>query len=279
MDSLTPREKGFWASNKWLLLRRCSQLSILLLFLLGPLAGIWLITGNLSSSLLLDVVPMSDPFMLLQVMATGHWPETSALLGAGIILLFYLLVGGRVYCSWVCPVNMVTDSANWLQRRLGIKPASQLKRSTRYWLLAMSLLLALISGNIIWELVNPVTMIQRGLVYGSFAVWGAILALFLFELLLSHRGWCSHLCPTGAFYSLLTRYAPIRIRASKRDACNDCLDCYRICPEPQIIKPVIKGAKKGIGPVIDSSVCTNCGRCVDVCNQNVFKFSTRFNNR
>jgi len=97
-----------------LLLRRTCQLSILGLFLLGPLAGIWLIKGNLASSMILDTVPLSDPYLMLQVVLTGHVPETAALLGAAIVLIFYILIGGRVYCSWVCPVNIVTDTAGWL---------------------------------------------------------------------------------------------------------------------------------------------------------------------
>ncbi|HAY28250.1 MAG TPA: quinol dehydrogenase ferredoxin subunit NapH, partial [Candidatus Accumulibacter sp.] len=39
-------------------------------------------------------------------------------------------------------------------------------------------------------------------------------------------------------------------RASKRAACNDCMDCFEVCPEPQVIRPALKGAGKGIGPVI-----------------------------
>jgi len=275
---LSARQKGFWASNKWLLLRRGNQLAILALFLLGPLAGIWLIKGNLSASLFLDTLPMSDPYLLLQVMFSGHLPESMALIGGLIVLIFYLLVGGRSYCSWVCPLNIITDGASWLQRRWGIQPRGNLSRDLRFWLLGLSLLLALMGGSLLWELVNPVTLIQRGLIYGSVAVWGAVLALFLFELLVSQRGWCSHLCPTGAFYSLLTLRAPLRVSTPRRSACDDCLDCFKVCPEPQIIKPVVKG-EQGSSTIIDSSVCTNCGRCIDVCNQHVFQFSTRFNRR
>lgn len=34
------RKKGWWQAYKWLILRRLSQIGILLLFLLGPWAGI-----------------------------------------------------------------------------------------------------------------------------------------------------------------------------------------------------------------------------------------------
>jgi ferredoxin-type protein NapH len=57
------------------------------------------------------------------------------------------------------------------------------------------------------------------------------------------------------------------------------MDCFAICPEPQVIKPALKGVANAKGPVIIDAHCTNCARCLDVCSKNVFEFSTRFNNR
>jgi hypothetical protein len=111
-------------AHKWLILRRISQFGILGLFLLGPLAGIWIVKGNLNYSYTLGVLPLTDPYVALQSLATGHVPETLGLIGVAIVVSFYLLVGGRVYCSWVCPVNVVTDAAGWLRNRLGIKGSS-----------------------------------------------------------------------------------------------------------------------------------------------------------
>lgn len=94
--------KGFWQANRWLILRRLSQVIVLGLFLLGPLAGIWILKGNLSASMVLDTVPLADPFIVMQSVLAGHFPELSVLLGAGIITVFYAVLGGRVFCSWVC---------------------------------------------------------------------------------------------------------------------------------------------------------------------------------
>ena len=77
----------------------------------------------------------------------------------------------------------------------------------------------------------------------------------------------------GAFYSLLGPAALLRVGAVRREACDDCLDCFVACPEPQVIKPALKGAADGRGPVITDMNCTNCGRCIDVCNLNVFEFA------
>ena len=70
----------------------------------------------------------------------------------------------------------------------------------------------------------------------------------------------------------------LRVSAARREACDDCLDCFVVCPEQQVIRPALKGADQGIGPVILSGNCTNCGRCIDVCARDVFSFTTRFNN-
>lgn len=114
------RTKGWWPAHRFLVQRRLSQLGIAALFLLGPLAGVWLVKGNPSSSLGLGMLPLTDPFVLAQVLAARHVPETAALLGAAIVIAFYALVGGRVFCAWVCPVKVVTDGAALLRRRLKI---------------------------------------------------------------------------------------------------------------------------------------------------------------
>ena len=268
--------KGWLKSHKYLILRRISQLGILALFLAGPWFGLWIVKGNLASSLTLDVLPLTDPYVLLQASLSGVVPETAAIIGVVIVLAFYFLVGGRVYCSWVCPVNMVTDLAAWLRRKLGIRSNSQFSRSTRYWMLGLTLILPLVvTGGIIWELVNPVSMMFRGIVFGMGAAWVMIAGIFLFDLIVAKDGWCGHICPVGAFYNLMGSKSLLRVNAVERQACNDCMECYVVCPEPQVIKPALKGEKRGTTPVILSSDCTNCGRCIDICAKDVFSYGGR----
>ncbi len=285
-------EFGWLKAHRWLILRRVVQIGILLLFMLTPLATVmiakgdtrlpWadlkIVKGNLAYSLTLDTLPLTDPYVALQSFIAGHIPETLGIVGVLIVLAFYFLVGGRVYCSWVCPVNMVTDLAAALRRFLNIKGSAQLHRSTRFWVLAMTLILSAITGTVVWELINPVSMMHRGLIFSMGAAWMVVLAVFLFDLFVMNRGWCSRLCPVGAFYSLIGQWSPVRISATRRAACNDCMDCFEICPEPQVIRPALKGEEKGVGPIILAPACTNCGRCIDVCSKDVFQFGTRFSN-
>ncbi|WP_412554656.1 quinol dehydrogenase ferredoxin subunit NapH [Shimia sp. MIT1388] len=269
------RDKGYWLAYRFLILRRASQAFFLSLFLLGPWFGIWWVKGNLSGSLTFDVLPLTDPFIALQGMVAGHWPELTALIGVVIVGLTYAAIGGRVYCSWVCPINPVTDAASWLHRKLDLPKGWQPKRGTKYFVLAMVLGVSVLTGTVAWEFVNPISMLHRGLIFGAGFAWALVLGVFLFDLLLARRGWCGHLCPVGAFYGLLGSKSLLRVTAQKRAACDDCMDCFAVCPEMQVITPALRG-KDADTPLILSPDCTNCGRCIDVCSVDVFHFTHRF---
>ncbi|SIO30204.1 quinol dehydrogenase ferredoxin subunit NapH [Vannielia litorea] len=269
------RLKGWWRAHRFLILRRLSQAFFLALFLIGPWFGIWWVSGTLAGSRTLGVLPLTDPLVAAQGIVAGHWPELTALAGALIVLVAYALVGGRSYCAWVCPINPVTDAAHWLHARLDLPKGWQPKRHTRLWLLGTVLAASALTGTIAWELVNPITMLHRGLVFGMGFAWALVALVFLFDLLVSRRGWCGHLCPVGAFYGLVGHKSLLRVTARKRTACDDCMDCFAVCPENQVISPALRGKGEDT-PLILSPDCTNCGRCIDVCSVDVFAFTHRF---
>lgn len=183
-------KKGWWRSHKWLVLRRISQLLILGMFLSGPWFGVWILHGNYSGSLLFDAIPLTDPLMALQSLASGHLPSTLALTGAVLIVALYALAGKRLFCSWVCPVNPLTDAASWLRRRFDINQSASIPRYLRYVLLALVLIGSAVTGTLIWEWINPVSLLGRSLVFGFGSGALLLLALFLFDLLVVGHGWC-----------------------------------------------------------------------------------------
>jgi ferredoxin-type protein NapH len=243
-----------------------------------PTDVFWIIKGNLSSSLVLDTIPLTDPYLFLQMLAAGFLPAATAVVGALILAAFYMLIGGRVFCSWVCPVNMITDGASWTRRRFNIKSNHAPHANTRYWFLAGTFVAAALTGTLAMEWANPVSIAHRGLFFGMGAGLWILVALFLYDLFVASRGWCGHLCPMGAFYSLLGKTALLRVAAPLRDACDDCMDCFAVCPEPQVIRPALKKAGQDT-PVILDSRCTTCGRCIDVCGKQVFRLTHRFDQR
>lgn len=264
--------RGIFAAHKWWLLRRASQLTALALFMAGPWLGIWLVRGNFASSDIAGVLRLSDPFILLQSAFAGWSIASPALIGALIIVAFYLLVGGRAYCGWICPVNVVTDTAQWLREKTGLTRDRKLNRRTRLAILVAVMGASTLTGTMAWEFINPVTLLQRALISGIGIGWVIIVAVFLLDLFVSRRAWCSHLCPMGAFYGLVGRFSFTRVSAAKREACTDCGACFNICPEPHVITPALKGSGSTL---ITSGDCLNCGACIDSCHTGVFRMSTR----
>ncbi|MDQ7990904.1 MAG: quinol dehydrogenase ferredoxin subunit NapH, partial [Candidatus Dactylopiibacterium sp.] len=264
------------ASWRWLLARRLTQALVLAAFLSGPWWGVWILKGNLAASRLFDFLPLTDPFAFLQTLASGHRPAADALLGVALVTGFYALIGGRVFCAWVCPMNVVTDSAAWLRRRLGLRGGHAPHAATRYWLAGALLVATAITGMQVWEWLNPVSMLQRGLIFGAGLGWLLVAGVFLYDLLLAGRGWCGRLCPMGAIYAWTGRRGLVHVSAARREACNDCMDCFAVCPEPQVIRPALKPRAGEAGhPYILDGACTRCARCLDVCDQKVFRLTGR----
>lgn len=261
---------GWWKAHRFLILRRVSQLTIIALFMAGPTWGVF--KGNLSSSTLFDVVPFTDPLLLLQTTAAGHLPEFTAILGALIVVALYAVIAPRAFCAWVCPLNIVTDLAAWLRRKLNLKASYSWPKSLRYWLIPVLLIGSAISGSALWVWIDPVSALHRGLIFGMGAGWMLIVLVFLLDLLLVEHGWCGHLCPLGATYGIIGKQSIMRVTATDRNACTKCMDCFNVCPEPQVLREPLKD---GDIRVMDQD-CISCGRCIDVCSEKVFEFKTRY---
>ena len=271
-DSLTGK-LGVW---RYILLRRATQITVLLLFFGTAhwgwsLVGEPVLVGNLSSSELLGVIPMADPFAVLQIFLTRHALESKVIIGASIVFVLYVLLGGRVWCSWVCPINMVTDLAGWLRVRLGVRDMFHLSRNIRYTVLALALLLSALTGVAAFEWVSPISMMHRELLFGMGLGWMAVAGVFLFDLLVLKHGWCGHLCPLGAFYALPGRIAAVRV-GFDTPTCTHCGECARVCLEPQVLNFKL-AASAGM---ISSGECTNCGRCITVCPEDTLHFNLRY---
>ncbi|AYF18125.1 quinol dehydrogenase ferredoxin subunit NapH [Vibrio parahaemolyticus] len=262
---------GWWRAHRFLVLRRLCQLTIIALFMAGPTLGV--LTGNLSSSMLLDTVPLSDPLIVLQALATGHIPEFNALLGVVIVVVFYAILAPRAFCAWVCPLNIVTDLAAWLRRKFNIKASYRWSPAIRYWLIPVLMLGSTLSGAILWTWLDPVAALHRGLVFGMGAGWVLIALVFVLDLLLVEHGWCGHLCPLGATYGVIGRKSLLRVTAVRREDCTKCMDCFYVCPEPEVLRQPLK---EGDRRVMDQN-CISCGRCLDVCPEHVFEFKNHLN--
>jgi ferredoxin-type protein NapH len=273
MNSATTTRLWSW---RYLILRRVVQIGVLLLFF-GTLHWGWslfglpLLSGNLSASEVLGQVTLADPFATLQILLTGHLLQFEVLLGAALVLGVFMILGGRVWCSWVCPVNPVTDLAGFLHRKTWRKNLFGIPRHLRYTVLALALLLSVLIGLPAFEWVSPIGAMHREIIFGLGLGWTALVGLFLFDWLVVKHGWCGHLCPLGAFYSVVGRHtAQIRVKFDQA-SCNGCGKCQAICPEPQVLN--LKRLAED-GQVL-SGECTNCARCIPICPEKSLAFGWR----
>jgi len=254
---------------RYLILRRIVQITLLLFFIGGNYLGWKILSGNYSTGLLFDYVPLSDPYAVLQILASGFIVSADLLVGGVIVLVVYGLFVGRMFCSWVCPMNIIADSAIWVNQRIQIKTNLKLNRKTRYGVMLLGIVLSPILGFAAFEAISPVSMLHRAIIFGAGASWLVILAIFLFDIAVTKYGWCGHFCPLGAFYSLIGRFSVIRINHNK-DNCTNCMECFKVCHEEQVLG--IIGKQNGF---INSGECTNCARCIEVCEDDALTFSFR----
>jgi len=245
---------------------------LLALYFAANAYGWSLLSGTLSSSLVLDTLPLSDPFAVLQMLAAGAVLSFDVLLGAVIITLFYGIIGGRAFCSWVCPVNMVTDAANWLRRKLYIDKIERkvwVTRNLRYYMIVLALIVSFVSGMAAFEIISPITILNRGVVFGFGTGVGLLVSIFLFDLFVLKNGWCGHVCPLGGVYSIIGRYGLLQV-THNHDNCTLCMKCKDVCPEVQVLNMIGKRSESVV-----QQECTNCGRCVDMCDDDALGFHIR----
>ena len=265
--------KTWLKAHRFMMARRLTQLGILGLFVAANSYGLMLLSGNLSASLVMKKLPLADPFALLQMFSAGALFGLDVLLGGALILLFYMVVGGRAFCSWVCPINIVTDAANGTRRVLLFDKAIEKKvwmsRDVRYWVLALTLIVSFLTGVSAFELVSPIGILSRGVIFGMGLSIAPILCIYLFDLFAVKNGWCGHICPLGGFYALVGRLSLIRVKHD-HTKCTSCMMCKEICPEKQVLGIISKHS----GAII-SGECTNCGRCVEVCEGDALSFGVR----
>ena len=260
--------------NKYLILRRITQFTILFLYFAANYYGWKILQGNLSFSKLFETIPLTDPYAFLQMLFAGAVISTNLIIGVIVIVLFYGIIGGRAYCSWVCPVNLITDLAAWVRRKThhekdNLVSAMKIKKF-RYAFMIVMLIFSAIIGAAAYEFINPIGFFTRGVAFTLGFSWAWLLVIFIFDAFVLKNGWCGHICPVGAMYSLIGAKNIIRVYHTKEN-CTNCGNCLTICPENQVLAPVIN--KKS--DYIHGIECTNCGRCIEVCDDNALKFSLR----
>jgi len=231
-----------------------------------------------------------DPLVAIATALTTHtlyWPLLWAL--ATIVLT---IVFGRFFCGWVCPFGALHQFVGYLGNRRK-KTAQKIRlnkyrkaQCIKYFILIFFLFMAAfpsLAVTLQTGLLDPIPLVTRSFnllllpiidrsanfvsVTARFyeGAW-LILAIFLTAILLNlvvPRFYCRFICPLGALFAIISRFAIWRI-GKKQTECSNCLLCDKAC----------EGACEPSGK-IRISECVLCFNCRDDCKDELLAYQTR----
>ncbi|MEE9493484.1 MAG: NapH/MauN family ferredoxin-type protein [Gammaproteobacteria bacterium] len=261
-EELAAAEKGpqKWRRRRWTVL-----IVINLLFVLSYQLDISVLEGALTGSRFVGF-HMADLNSALQVMLAYKHIVLNLVIGTVTVFIMWWLLGGRTFCSWVCPYHLIAEWAEMLHLYLakkGLATDHPFDRRTRTWFWIIFVILAVVTGYTVYETVSPTGILSRALIYGPglALIWVAL--LLLFEIFYSRRAWCRYGCPIGLTYGLVGAISPFKVQYHLKDCLHEG-ECRKVCMVPHVLETVIKGKANGLDVDIGAD-CTRCGRCVEVC--------------
>ncbi|WP_456485998.1 NapH/MauN family ferredoxin-type protein [Hydrogenimonas sp.] len=276
------RTKSGAVRPTWRFWRWMSVIVINIAFFISYHLDVQLLEGTMNGSRLLGF-HLIDLFTAIETWAATHVLHTNMIIGSVTIAVFYLLVGGKSFCAWACPYGVLSEIGEAIHMNLVRKKIIKERNwdpRIRFAFWAAFIVLTAIDGFLIFEVINPIGIISRIIVYGwSLAiVW--VLLILLFEIFYSRRAWCRYICPVGTTYNLLGWASATRVQWDM-DKCDHCGACLVACFEDHVIeftKPKHDKERKEKGvtkQMVVNGDCTLCARCFDVCHTDAYSFNFR----
>jgi polyferredoxin len=209
--------------------------------------------------------------------------ENQVMLGAG--LLIGVIVVGKLFCSYVCPVGSITEWLGMLGAKLGIRRempgvADRPLRILKYVLLFVTLYFSMTSSELFCKEYEPyfatATLFKNSdinLVYAIVALVVTVGGAMVYRLF-----WCKYLCPLGALSNIFLNVVPVAVLIAAFVGAN--LLGAGIGYVWLVAGLVVIGAATEVvklrsyilpAPKITriATVCTDCGECDEKCPQGI----------
>ncbi|HXW63451.1 MAG TPA: NapH/MauN family ferredoxin-type protein [Burkholderiaceae bacterium] len=259
-----------WRNRRWIVV-----IAVNLLFVLSYHFDVQILEGALTASRFLGF-HLIDVNSALQVMLAHKHIIVNLVIGTATVASGWLLLGGRTFCSWVCPYHLLAEWAEKLHLFLVAKKLvvdQSLHRGVRTAFWFVFVLLALLTGYTVFESISPTGIVSRALIYGPGLALLWVLALLIFEVFFSRRAWCRYACPIGLTYGMIGILSPVRVKYRLENCLHEG-DCRKVCLVPHVLETVVKGRAPDVELPIGPD-CTRCGLCVDACPSGALRFEIK----
>lgn len=259
-----------WRNRRWAVLILAN-----LLFTISYALDIQVLEGALTASRFIGF-HLIDLNSALQVMLAHKHVITNLMIGTLTVATGWMLLGGRTFCSWVCPYHLLSEWAEklhlWLAARKLVSD-QHMNRGLRvvFWLVFAAA--AWGTGYTVFEAISPTGILSRALIYGPGLALLWVAALLLFEVVISRRAWCRYACPIGLTYGVVGIASPLRVKYNVTSCLHEG-DCKKVCLVPHVLETVVKGRAVDVDVPLGPD-CTRCGLCVDQCPTGSLTFDVK----
>jgi ferredoxin-type protein NapH len=262
-------------SNKWRNIRWAVLILVNLLFVVSFRFDVQLVEGALTASRVVGF-HFADLNSALQVMLAYKVIVINLVIGTGTVLLMWWLLGGRSFCSWVCPYHLLAELTEKIHLALAARRLVidyPLHRGARTVLYVVFVVLTAASGYTVYEAVSPTGIVSRALIYGPGLALVWVAGLLVYEIIFIRRMWCRYICPIGLTYGLVGAVSPVRVKYSLENCLHEG-DCRKVCLVPHVLECTKKTYAEDVEVAIGAD-CTRCGLCVDACPTGSLRFDIK----
>lgn len=166
---------------------------------------------------------------------------------------------GRLWCM-VCPFAAIGDLA---QKLVNFKKVYPLEKRDLWVAFGLFLILHFVY---VWHIMGSpwITAVV--------IIWGMVIPIVVISIIFQRRNFCQYICPLGAFLSVYSQVAPIKIANKSDQVCRDCRT-----------KECFEGNQYGQGCPVSLTVpnikragdCLLCMECVKTCRKNNVSLNLR----
>jgi ferredoxin-type protein NapH len=161
-DTLKEEARAHPHHNLWLKRRWTALIAMNLLFVVSYWLDIQILEGALTASRMIGF-HLIDLNSALEVMLAHKHIIVNLLIGTGTVFVLWLLLGGRTFCSWLCPYHFLAENAERLHVYLAEKnwvTDHTFHRGVRTVFWVLFAVMAFVTGYTVFETISATGIVK-----------------------------------------------------------------------------------------------------------------------